>query len=229
MQLLNMKDYGQGYSLLGWVVKLIFPGPVEAFLDPRVCPEPHHSWQQLWREGLCVLHPAYNIAHHLGISLQRRETRRYRCSRPNLEPEISETKPSGVKRLCFSGWGFSMHTVWSSWKGKRRMEEGNHKEKGCLCNLPHVNKYFCSTDKAVCSAHVEFQRNGKKFICVQWYLKLLATTSALTEYGALLKCGLCIRKNSRKTPETIFPRCQFIAFPEFLFFAMSPSKRANSC
>lgn len=157
MQLVNMKDYGQRYSLLGWVVKLVFPGPVEAFLDPRVCPEPHHSWQQLWREGLCVLHPTYDITDHLGISLQRKETRGHIDAQGRIWSQRFQkqfTKPSGVKRLCFLGWGFSIHTVWSSWKGKRRMEEGNHKEKGWLCNLPHINKYFYSADKAVYTAHV---------------------------------------------------------------------------
>lgn len=112
MQLLNVQGHGQGYSLLGWVVKLIFPGPVEAFLDPRVCPEPHHSWQQLWREGLCVLHPTYDIADHLGISLQRKETRAHIDAYGSTWSQRFQkqfTKAPGVKRLCFSGWGFSIH------------------------------------------------------------------------------------------------------------------------
>lgn len=75
-----------------------------------------------------------------------------------LETEISGTVHQTIrsKEAVFLRMGFSIHTVWSSWKGKRRMEKGNHKEKDCLCNPPHINKCFYSTDKAVCTARVEF-------------------------------------------------------------------------
>lgn len=100
MQLLNTKTYQRGYSLLGRVVKLIFPGPVEAFLDPGVCPESHHSRQQLWREGLCVLHPTYDVADHLGISLQREE-RRGQMDTEGRRFQKQCTRPSGVGGCLF--------------------------------------------------------------------------------------------------------------------------------
>lgn len=103
MQLLNTKTYQRGYSLLGRVVKLIFPGPVEAFLDPGVCPESHHSRQQLWREGLCVLHPTYDVADHLGISLQREE-RRGQTDAEGRRFQKQRTRPSGAGG-CLFGMG----------------------------------------------------------------------------------------------------------------------------
>ena len=72
------------------VIQLIFVGPGETFLNPRVHPQPFkiflinkilsylyykihpqplHPRQQLLRERLCVLHPAHHVHHHLRVPL----------------------------------------------------------------------------------------------------------------------------------------------------------------
>lgn len=104
-------------------------------------------------------------------------------------------------------------------------EDGGRKSQGrrsFVQSTSYQQVFLFNRESSLLCTYVEFHKNREKFIHAQGYLKLLPTMPALTESGTLLKWGLCIRKNSRMTPETIFSRCWFIAFPEFLFFGMSP-------
>lgn len=59
------------YSLLSRVVKLVFPGTVEALLSPSVGPYTLHSSEKLCRVRLCVLHTTDHITDQLSIGLDK--------------------------------------------------------------------------------------------------------------------------------------------------------------
>ncbi len=50
--------------LFGGIIELILVGADEALLDAGVCPEAFHRLEELFREGLGVLHRLDHIAHH---------------------------------------------------------------------------------------------------------------------------------------------------------------------